>query len=104
MVTFSDLEEVLVIEPNTVTVPPALTVAGVTPSDSWAAGPDVCARAARDNRLRAASAINDLNENLAIRNISPLKCVFRSGRLESVRTISCYFCISVFPRFPKAAV
>jgi hypothetical protein len=33
MVTFIDLEEVLVIEPNTVTVPPALTVVGVTPSE-----------------------------------------------------------------------
>jgi len=62
-----------VIEPNTVTVPPALTVVGVTPSDSWAVGPVVCANAATDNRLRAANAANHLNENLAIRNHSPLK-------------------------------
>jgi hypothetical protein len=69
MVTFSALDEVLVIEPNTVTVLPALAVVGVTPSDSWAAGPVVCARAVSDNRLRAANAAThlNLNENLAIR-------------------------------------
>jgi hypothetical protein len=57
-VTFIDLEEVLVIEPNTVTVLPAVVVVGVTPSEVWALGPAVCAKAARDNRLRAASAAN----------------------------------------------
>jgi hypothetical protein len=68
MVTFSDLEEVLVIEPNTVTVPPGLTTVGVTPSDVWADGPlvCVCARAPTDKRLRAASATNHFNENLVI--------------------------------------
>jgi hypothetical protein len=67
MVTFSDLEDVLVIEPKTVTVLPALAIVGVTPSDSCAAGPAVCARATTDNRVRAASDANHLNENLAIR-------------------------------------
>jgi hypothetical protein len=75
MVTFSALEEVLVMEPNTVTVPPALTTAGVTPSEIWAAGPLVCARAAMDKRLRAANAANHLNENLVIRKISSQICL-----------------------------
>jgi hypothetical protein len=51
-------------------VPPALTTLGVTPSDVWALGPLVCARAATDNRLKAASAANHLNENLVIPKIS----------------------------------
>jgi hypothetical protein len=83
IVTFSDLEEVLVIEPNTVTVPPALTVVGVTPSDSWAAGPDVCASAATDNRLRAVNAANHLNENLAIRKISSQMFLHTNRPLET---------------------
>jgi hypothetical protein len=70
MVTFSDLEEVLVMEPNTVTVPPPFTVVGVTPNEICAAGPVVGARAATDNRLRMASAANPLFENLVIRKIS----------------------------------
>jgi hypothetical protein len=60
----------LVIEPNTVTVLPAVVVVGVTPSEVWTLGPAVCAKAATDNRLRAASAANHLNENLVIENLS----------------------------------
>src|SRR5215216_6452835 len=85
MVTFSDLEEVLVIEPNTVTVLPALTVVGVTPSDSCAAGPPVCAKAAMDNRLRAVSAANHLKENLAIPKISPMFFISIAHAGRSVR-------------------
>jgi hypothetical protein len=68
MVTFNDLDEVLVIEPNTVTVLPTLAVVGVTPSDVSTEGADacVCAKAAMDNTLKAARAANHLNENLAI--------------------------------------
>jgi hypothetical protein len=60
------LDDVLVIDPNTVTVLPAVVVVGVTPSDVWTEGPAVCAKAATDNRLKAASAANHFNENLAI--------------------------------------
>src|SRR5215213_2764364 len=94
MVTFSDLEEVLVIEPNTVTVLPALAVVGVTPSEIWAAGPVVCARAATDNRLRAASAINHLNENLTIRKILLSMCLQVAER-GVFGTICCF--LSAFP-------
>jgi hypothetical protein len=65
-----------VIEPNTVTVPPALTMVGVTPTDSWAEGPAVCATAATVNRLRAATAVNHLNENLVIPKISSQNVFF----------------------------
>src|SRR6185369_13769551 len=66
MVTFSDLEDVLVIEPNSVTVLPTVVTVGVTPTDNVAAGPAVCAKAAKDNRPRTATAANHLNENLCI--------------------------------------
>jgi hypothetical protein len=69
------LEEVLVIEPNSVTVLPAVATVGVTPSVSWAAGPAACAKATTDKTLRAAIATNHLNENLSIRNISSQMCL-----------------------------
>jgi hypothetical protein len=75
------------MEPNTVTVPPPLTTVGVTPSDVSTVSPegaDVCAKAAKDNRLRAVSAANHLNENLAIPKISPLKCIFTPIARETI--------------------
>src|SRR5215213_3859660 len=91
MVSFCDLKEVLVIEPNTVTELPALTVVGVTPSDVWTVDSDVCAKAAMDNRLRAVSAANHLKENLAIPKISPLEFVF-TPIAHAGRPVNLYGC------------